>query len=97
MGQQRENDALREEIGKLRAESDQLQLERAEAAEAAGKLLDEMNELLTEVVHKFQGPPRPSPFAREVKSIAQLPAGHMAPEASSAAARQSEIVRPVDS
>jgi len=94
---QRENDALREEIGKLRAESDQLQLERAEAAEAAGKLLDEMNELLTEVVHKFQGPPRPSPFAREVKGIAQLPAGHMAPEASSAAVRQSEIVRPVDS
>src|SRR5882672_1656303 len=53
---QRESDALREENGRLRTENDQLQLERAEAAEAAEKLLDEMKELVTEVVHKVQGP-----------------------------------------
>jgi len=77
---QRENDALREEIGRLRAESDELQLERAEAAEAAGKLLDEMKELVTEVVHKVQGPPRPSPFARDAKASHTWPGGK-APDA----------------
>src|SRR5438552_4748769 len=34
--------AQREEVGRLRAENDQLQLERAEAGDAAAKLLDEM-------------------------------------------------------
>jgi chromosome segregation ATPase len=64
---QRERDALREEVAKLRAENDQLHLERGEAGEAAAKLLDEMKELVSEVAHKFQGPLRTSPFAREAK------------------------------
>lgn len=64
---QRECDALREDIGRLRVDNGQLQLERAEAGEAAAKLLDEMKELVTEVAHKFQGPPRTSPFAREAR------------------------------
>jgi chromosome segregation ATPase len=64
---QRERDALREEVGRLRAENDQLQLERAEAEEAAVKLLDEMKEVVAEVAQKFQGPPRTSPFAREAR------------------------------
>ena len=64
---QRERDALQEEVAKLRAENDQLHLERAEAGEAAAKLLDEMKELVNEVAHKFQGPLRTSPFAREAK------------------------------
>jgi chromosome segregation ATPase len=64
---QRERDASREEIGRLRAENDQLQLERAEAEDAAAKLLEEMKEVVNEVAQKFQGPPRTSPFAREAK------------------------------
>ena len=72
---QRENDALREEIGRLRAESDELQLERTEAAEAAGKLLDEMKEVVTEMVHKVQGSPRTSPFARDAKASPTWPGG----------------------
>ncbi len=64
---QRERDALQEEVAKLRAENDQLHLERVEAGEAAAKLLDEMKELVNEVAHKFQGPLRTSPFAREAK------------------------------
>jgi chromosome segregation ATPase len=98
---QQERDALREEVGRLRAENDQQQLERAEAAEAAGKLLEEMKELVTEVVNRFHGPPRTSPFARETKGIAQLTGGHMTPEVSSSAVRQSDeshggTLRPVD-
>src|SRR3984893_1927180 len=72
---QQERDALREEVGRLRAENEQLQRERAEAGEAARKLLDEMNELVTEVVNKFHGPPRTSPFAREAKGITQTDQG----------------------
>jgi len=59
--------AQREEVGRLRAENDQLQLERAEAGDAAAKLLDEMKELVAEAAQKLQGPPRTSPFAREAK------------------------------
>ena len=72
---QRESDALREENGRLRTENDQLQLERAEAAEAAGKLLDEMKEVVTEMVHKVQGSPRTSPFARDAKASPTWPGG----------------------
>ena len=64
---QREQNALREEVGRLRAENDQLQLERAEAGDAAAKLLDEMKELVAEAAQKLQGPPRTSPFARDAK------------------------------
>ena len=59
--------AQREEVGRLRAENDQLQLERAEAGDAAAKLLDEMKELVAEAAQKLQGPPRTSPFVREAK------------------------------
>jgi chromosome segregation ATPase len=65
---QRELDTLREEVAALRAENDQIHMERAEAGEAAAKLLGEMKTLVNEVAHKFQGPPRPSPFAREART-----------------------------
>jgi chromosome segregation ATPase len=65
---QQELDALREEVAALRAENEHIRVERAEAGEAAAKLLGEMRALVNEVAHKFQGPPRPSPFAREVRA-----------------------------
>ena len=65
---QRELDALREEVATLRAENDQIRTERTEAGEAAAKLLGEMKALVNEAVHKFQGPPHPSPFAREART-----------------------------
>ena len=65
---QRELDALREEVATLRAENDQIRLERSETGEAAAKLLGEMKALVNEVAHKFEGPPRPSPFARDART-----------------------------
>lgn len=65
---QRERDELREEVAALRGENDRLRAEQAEAGETAAKLLGEMKELVNQVAHKFQGPPRTSPFARDSRS-----------------------------
>jgi chromosome segregation ATPase len=65
---QQELDAVREELAALRAENDHIRAERSEAGESAAKLLDEMKAMVNEVAHKFQGPPRPSPFAREPRT-----------------------------
>lgn len=65
---QRERDELREAIGLLQTENERLRNEQTEAGETASKLLGEMKELVNQVAHKFQGPGRTSPFAREPKS-----------------------------
>src|SRR5216683_2623885 len=69
---QREQGELREELGRLRAEvatlqseSDRLKTEQVEAGESAAKLLGEMKDLVNQVAHKFQGPSKSSPFARD--------------------------------
>ncbi len=61
----RERDALREEVAALRAENDRVRSEQTEAADVAANLVGEMKALVNEVARKFQGPQRPSPFARE--------------------------------
>jgi chromosome segregation ATPase len=61
----RERDALREEVGTLRGENERITREHAEAAESAANALGEMKALVNNVANKFQGPTRPSPFARE--------------------------------
>ena len=65
---QRERDALRAEIDAMNAENDRLRNEQAEAGETAAKLLGEMKDLVNQVAHKFQGPSKSSPFAREPRS-----------------------------
>jgi chromosome segregation ATPase len=65
---QRERDELREAIGLLQTENERLRNEQTEAGETASKLLGEMKELVNQVAHKFQGPGRTSPFAREPRS-----------------------------
>ena len=65
---QRERDDLRAEIAGLHAETDRLRSEQTEAGETAAKLLGEMKDLVNQVAHKFQGPSKTSPFAREPRS-----------------------------
>jgi len=62
---QRARDELRAEIGTLHAENERLRSEQTEAGETAAKLLGEMKDLVNQVAHKFQGPSKTSPFARE--------------------------------
>ena len=65
---QRERDELRAEIAGLHSDNDRLRTEQAEAGETAAKLLGEMKDLVNQVAHKFQGPSKSSPFAREPRS-----------------------------
>jgi chromosome segregation ATPase len=65
---QRERDDLRAEISTLHAENERLRSEQVEAGETAAKLLGEMKDLVNQVAHKFQGPSKSSPFAREPRS-----------------------------
>jgi len=65
---QRERDDLRTEIAALHAETERLRNEQNEAGETAAKLLGEMKDLVNQVAHKFQGPSKSSPFAREPRS-----------------------------
>jgi chromosome segregation ATPase len=62
---QRERDDLRTEIAALHDETERLRSEQTEAGETAAKLLGEMKDLVNQVAHKFQGPSKTSPFARE--------------------------------
>jgi chromosome segregation ATPase len=64
----RERDDLRAEIAALHAENERLRNEQTEAGETAAKLLGEMKDLVNQVAHKFQGPSKTSPFAREPRS-----------------------------
>jgi chromosome segregation ATPase len=64
----RERDELRAEIATLHSETDRLRSEQVEAGETAAKLLGEMKDLVNQVAHKFQGPSKASPFAREPRS-----------------------------
>lgn len=65
---QRERDDLRIQIAALHAETERLRNEQNEAGETAAKLLGEMKDLVNQVAHKFQGPSKSSPFAREPRS-----------------------------
>ena len=65
---QRERDDVRAEIAALHAENERLHSEQTEAGETAAKLLGEMKDLVNQVAHKFQGPSKTSPFAREPRS-----------------------------
>jgi cell division protein FtsB len=56
---------LREEVAALRAENDRIRREQTEAADIAANLVGEMKAMVNEVARKFQGPQRPSPFARD--------------------------------
>ena len=62
---QREVEHLRAEVAALQSESDRLKTEQVEAGESAAKLLGEMKDLVNQVAHKFQGPSKSSPFARD--------------------------------
>jgi chromosome segregation ATPase len=61
----RERDEARSEVASLHSDNERLRNEQVEAGESAAKLLGEMKELVTQVAHKFQGPSKSSPFARE--------------------------------
>jgi chromosome segregation ATPase len=65
---ERERDGLQAELAALHSDNDRLRNEQAEAGESAAKLLGEMKELVNQVAHKFQGPSKSSPFAREPRS-----------------------------
>jgi chromosome segregation ATPase len=65
---QQERDDLRTELAALHAETERLRSEQVEAGETAAKLLGEMKDLVNQVAHKFQGPSKTSPFAREPRS-----------------------------
>ena len=65
---QRERDDLRAEVASLHTEAERLRNEQVEAGETAAKLLGEMKDLVNQVAHKFQGPSKSSPFAREPRS-----------------------------
>jgi len=60
-----ERDEVRSEMASLQADNERLRSEQVEAGESAAKLLGEMKDLVTQVAHKFQGPSKSSPFARE--------------------------------
>lgn len=62
---QRERDELRAEIAALHTDNERLRTEQNEAGETASKLLGEMKDLVNQVAHKFHGPSKTSPFARE--------------------------------
>ncbi len=62
---QRERDEIRAELQAVRSDNDRLRTEQVEAGETAAKLLGEMKDLVNQVAHKFQGPSKSSPFARE--------------------------------
>jgi chromosome segregation ATPase len=65
---QRERDDLHAEMAALHAENERLRNDQTEAGETAAKLLGEMKDLVNQVAHKFQGPSKTSPFAREPRS-----------------------------
>jgi chromosome segregation ATPase len=65
---QRERDQLRMELTTLQSDNERIRTEQVEAGETASKLLGEMKELVNQVAHKFQGPSKSSPFAREPRS-----------------------------
>ena len=65
---ERQRDEVREEVIMVRAENHRMRMERAEAGEAAAKLLGEVRELVNEVAHKIQGPASASPFDREART-----------------------------
>jgi len=65
---QREVEHLQAEVAALQSESDRLKTEQVEAGESAAKLLGEMKDLVNQVAHKFQGPSKSSPFAREPRA-----------------------------
>jgi chromosome segregation ATPase len=65
---QRERDQLRTELTTLQSDNERIRTEQVEAGETASKLLGEMKELVNQVAHKFQGPSKSSPFAREPRS-----------------------------
>ena len=65
---QREIEHLRAEVTALQSESDRLKTEQVEAGESAAKLLGEMKDLVNQVAHKFQGPSKSSPFARDPRA-----------------------------
>ena len=65
---QRERDDHRAEVTALHAENERLRNDQTEAGETAAKLLGEMKDLVNQVAHKFQGPSKTSPFAREPRS-----------------------------
>src|SRR5712691_8110900 len=65
---ERQRDEVREEVIMVRAENHRLRMERAEAGEAAAKLLGEVKELVNEVAHKIQGPVGASPFDHEART-----------------------------
>jgi predicted RNase H-like nuclease (RuvC/YqgF family) len=67
-GAQREVEHLRAEVASLQAENDRLKTEQVEAGESAAKLLGEMKDLVNQVAHKFQGPSKSSPFARDPRA-----------------------------
>ncbi len=59
---------LRAETATLQAENERLKTEQTEAGESAAKLLGEMKDLVNQVAHKFQGPSKSSPFARDPRA-----------------------------
>jgi chromosome segregation ATPase len=65
---QREVEHLRSEVASLQAEGERLKTEQVEAGESAAKLLGEMKDLVNQVAHKFQGPSKSSPFARDPRA-----------------------------
>jgi chromosome segregation ATPase len=65
---QRERDDVRAELAALHGENERLRTEQTEAGETAAKLLGEMKDLVNQVAHKFQGPSKTSPFAREPRA-----------------------------
>lgn len=65
---ERERDHAIAEFTALQSENERLRAEQVEAGETASKLLGEMKDLVNQVAHKFQGPSKSSPFAREPRS-----------------------------